>query len=80
MSALSSDERVIVTLVDLEGWKISEVAELIKKSIGSIKMRLRRARDKMRKKLIEFYQLDNESTTKQESFKYALSRGSEETE
>jgi RNA polymerase sigma-70 factor, ECF subfamily len=51
MSALCVDDRIIVTLAELEGWKISELAELTSKTEGFIKMRLSRARTKMRKRL-----------------------------
>jgi RNA polymerase sigma-70 factor (ECF subfamily) len=51
LSALSVDDRIIVTLAELEGWKISELAKLTSKTEGFIKMRLSRARTKMRKRL-----------------------------
>ena len=51
LSALCVDDRIIVTLAELEGWKISELAELASKTEGFIKMRLSRARTKMRKRL-----------------------------
>jgi RNA polymerase sigma factor (sigma-70 family) len=51
LSALSVDDRIFVTLAELEGWKISELAELTSKTEGFIKMRLSRARTKMRKRL-----------------------------
>jgi len=51
LSALNADDRIIVTLAELEGWKISELAELTSKTEGFIKMRLSRARAKMRKRL-----------------------------
>jgi RNA polymerase sigma factor (sigma-70 family) len=51
LSALSIDDRIIVTLAELEGWKISELAELTSKTEGFIKMRLSRARTKMRERL-----------------------------
>lgn len=51
LSALSVDDRIIVTLAELEGWKISELAELFSKTEGFVKMRLSRARTKMRKRL-----------------------------
>ncbi|MCP4705155.1 MAG: RNA polymerase sigma factor [candidate division Zixibacteria bacterium] len=48
---LSPDDRILVTLFELEGWKINEISKMIGKSEGSIKMRLSRARNKMRQKL-----------------------------
>ncbi len=50
-SALSAEDRIIVTLAELDGWKISEIAQLTSKSEGNVKMRLSRAREKMRKRL-----------------------------
>jgi RNA polymerase sigma factor (sigma-70 family) len=49
--ALSTADRVLVTLFELEGWRISEIAELTGKSEGSLKVRLSRARRKMRETL-----------------------------
>jgi RNA polymerase sigma-70 factor (ECF subfamily) len=48
---LSPEERAMVTLFELEGWTIAELAELYEKREGGIKMRLLRARRKMRKAL-----------------------------
>jgi RNA polymerase sigma-70 factor (ECF subfamily) len=54
-TAISADDRIIVTLAELEGWKLSEIAALLSKNEGFVKMRLSRARKKMRKKLAGFY-------------------------
>lgn len=56
LSTLSIDDRIIVTMAELEGWKISELAELLSKTEGFIKMRLFRARAKMRKRLGSLHQ------------------------
>jgi RNA polymerase sigma-70 factor (ECF subfamily) len=53
--ALPADDRILVTLAELEGWKISELAELTSKTEGNIKMRLSRARKKMRRRLAALY-------------------------
>ncbi len=53
---LSPDDRILVTLFELEGWKINEISKMIGKSEGSIKMRLSRARNKMRQKLSQSIQ------------------------
>jgi RNA polymerase sigma-70 factor, ECF subfamily len=55
MEALSADDRVIVTLAELEGWKIAEIAELYSVKEGLVKMRLSRARRKMRERLGKLY-------------------------
>jgi len=52
--ALSVNDRALVTLFELEGWKISELARIFGKSEGSIKVRLSRARVKMREALARF--------------------------
>jgi RNA polymerase sigma-70 factor (ECF subfamily) len=49
--ALSADDRVMVTLAELEGWTIAELAEMMAKTEGFVKMRLLRARKKMRRRL-----------------------------
>lgn len=48
---LSPDDQALITLVELEGWPITEVVALTGKSEGSLKVRLFRARKKMRKAL-----------------------------
>ncbi|MBN1211708.1 MAG: RNA polymerase sigma factor [candidate division Zixibacteria bacterium] len=55
LEVLSVDDRILVTLAELEGWKISELAELTLKTEGTIKMRLSRARQKMRRRLRRRY-------------------------
>lgn len=54
-AVLGPEDRVIVTLAELEGWKIAEIAELEVRSEGQIKMRLSRARSKMRRQLVKRY-------------------------
>ncbi len=51
LSALSADDRMLVIMSEVEGWKISELAKLFNKSEGFVKMRLSRARKKMRDRL-----------------------------
>ncbi len=46
--AISSNERAMVTLFEMEGWTIAELARLNGKSEGAVKVRLSRARRKMR--------------------------------
>jgi RNA polymerase sigma-70 factor (ECF subfamily) len=55
MESLTPDDRIIVTMAELEGWKITELAHLYSKTEGFVKMRLFRARKKMRKKLGGLY-------------------------
>lgn len=49
--ALSPADKALVTLKELEGWTIAELAEMTGRSAGSIKVRLSRARAAMRKRL-----------------------------
>ncbi len=46
--AVTVEERVMVTLFELQGWTIAELARLYDKTEGNIKVRLSRARKKMR--------------------------------
>ncbi len=76
MSVLSAEDRWLVVLCELEGWKITEVAKLQSKTECQIKMRLSRARSKMRKKLVALYGAKN-SNNVWENEPYELSTGSE---
>lgn len=50
---LKVDDRILVTLFELEGWSIPEIASLFQKKEGSIKVRLSRSRIKMRNVLVK---------------------------
>jgi RNA polymerase sigma-70 factor (ECF subfamily) len=54
---LSLDYRTVVTLVDIQGLDYTEAAKTIGKPLGTIKSRLARAREGMRKCLQEFWEL-----------------------
>jgi len=54
MQSLSPESRSLVTLYELEGWSIAELASLYQLSEGSVKARLFRARKKMKKVLSKF--------------------------
>lgn len=49
--AVSPEERALVTLYELEGWSVLELSEMYGRSVGTIKSRLSRAREKMRREL-----------------------------
>jgi len=51
--ALSTDDQALVTLYELEGWGVREVAGLFRTTEGSIKIRLFRARARMKKALMK---------------------------
>jgi RNA polymerase sigma-70 factor (ECF subfamily) len=74
LRALSPIERATVILFEIEGWSITELADLYRKPDGTIKSRLSRARSKMRKALRK--NLPNSKTANQPSEgNYALQRG-----
>lgn len=50
--AVSLEDRTLITLFEMEGWSIAEIAQMQEKSEGAIKMRLSRARQKMREALV----------------------------
>jgi RNA polymerase sigma-70 factor (ECF subfamily) len=52
--AVSTEEQTLVTLFELEGWSIRELAGLYGINEGSIKARLFRARRRMKEALIRF--------------------------
>jgi RNA polymerase sigma-70 factor (ECF subfamily) len=51
--ALSIDERALVTLFELEGWALAELTGVFGRSEGALKVRLFRARRKMRKAVLK---------------------------
>ncbi|MFH1685906.1 MAG: RNA polymerase sigma factor [bacterium] len=51
---LSPDDRTLVTLFELQGWRLAELADLTGRSEGSLKTRLSRARGKMRNALGQY--------------------------
>ena len=51
-AAVSPEEQALVTLHELEQWSLAEIAALYGKSEGAIKLRLFRARKKMRQALV----------------------------
>jgi len=53
LSAISSEERALITLFELEGWTVAELGRLYRKPVGTIKARLSRARKKMKRALLQ---------------------------
>lgn len=53
--AITPDDRALVTLFELEGWTVDEIAELTGKANGNIRIRLHRARHKMRRALVRYF-------------------------
>ncbi len=60
---LKVDDRILVTLFELEGWSVAEIATLFEKKEGSIKVRLSRARIKMRHELAKNFRLNETRKT-----------------
>jgi RNA polymerase sigma-70 factor (ECF subfamily) len=52
--AVSPEEQTLITLYELQDWTVGELAELYDRSEGSIKLRLFRARKKMKKALLAY--------------------------
>lgn len=67
--AVSASEKALITLFELEGWSVSELAAMFGKSEGTIKSRLSRARKKMKEKLKKHL---SESSLKKVEAEYAL--------
>jgi len=60
--ALNADDRALVVLRELQGWTISELAVLYDKSESNLKVRLFRARRKMRQALIRHFKESEQQT------------------
>jgi len=67
--AVSAEEKALITLFELEGWSVAELADMYGKTEGTIKSRLSRARKKMREELKKY--LTESNLTKVEA-EYAL--------
>jgi RNA polymerase sigma-70 factor (ECF subfamily) len=81
LGALSADDRILVILAELEGWSIAEIAALNSKSEGLVKMRLLRAREKMRRRLgARFRKAPETETTMEGQEGYGMSSGATKTE
>jgi RNA polymerase sigma-70 factor (ECF subfamily) len=51
IAGLSEDHRMVVTLHHINGKSVEEIAEIMRCSVGTVKSRLSRARDHLRRKL-----------------------------
>jgi RNA polymerase sigma-70 factor (ECF subfamily) len=51
MEGLSPEDRMVLTLVHMEGYTTAEAAELLRWSVPKVKIRAYRARKKLRKTL-----------------------------
>jgi RNA polymerase sigma-70 factor (ECF subfamily) len=71
MRRLSSEERALVTLFEIEGWSVTELASAQGKPEGTIKSRLFRARAKMRQEILKYLPEKRTEIQKDET-RYAL--------
>ncbi len=67
LSALKADERALVVLHELEGWPIGELGKLYATPEGTIKARLWRARQKMRKAIMPIIPPNDGSKTRSDN-------------
>lgn len=74
---LSSQDKALVTLFELEGWSIAELAEMMGRPEGTVKSRLSRSRRRMRKEILKYLGKEDDKKIRVEG-DYAL-RGSETT-
>lgn len=65
--AISAEDRALVTLFEIEGWSVTELAGIFDKKEANIKVRLSRARKKMHKALVNFLSSDSKSQSVQPS-------------
>jgi RNA polymerase sigma-70 factor (ECF subfamily) len=73
MTALSPEEKALISLFELEGWNVMELARMYGKPEGTIKSRLARARKKMRAELGRYVPIGEKMNLNVEA-KYAMPR------
>lgn len=52
-TAISDEDRALVTLFEMDGWTVAELSIMFSASQGAIKVRLHRARKRMRMRLVK---------------------------
>ena len=78
LSALDTNERALIVLYELEGWSIGELAKLYARPEGTIKARLWRARQKMRKALIPLTPQNDKNKTREDGYELPESKATAE--
>jgi RNA polymerase sigma-70 factor (ECF subfamily) len=53
LNGLSYDQRVVVVLADIDGYSYQEIADIVGCSIGTVRSRLHRSRDQLRRLVID---------------------------
>jgi RNA polymerase sigma-70 factor (ECF subfamily) len=66
--AVEPVDRALITLLEMHGWTISELAEMKNLSEASVKMRLSRGRRKMRKALMKHLKMSGSSRNENINF------------
>lgn len=80
---LTPEDKALVTLFELQGFSIAEAAKVLGKSEGNIRVRLTRARRKMRRELIRHFEQNFSGEFENlmgVNKRYALSRSPKETD
>ncbi|MBI5868830.1 MAG: RNA polymerase sigma factor [candidate division Zixibacteria bacterium] len=81
LDVLKPEERALVTLFELEGWSIAELAELQNRPQGTIKARLVRARKKMREAIAGYLPAEtSQQESKESGATYALPQSEQSPE
>ncbi len=73
LEALKTEERALIVMFEIEGWNIAELSEVFNKPEGTIKAKLSRSRQKMRKSLMTMLP-DRNLKNKMTEASYALSK------
>jgi RNA polymerase sigma-70 factor (ECF subfamily) len=73
LSALKADDRALITLYEIDGWPIGDLARLFRRPQGTIKARLSRARKRMRKTIEDYLSAASaETLTIERGVEYAV--------
>lgn len=75
LAVLKPDERALITLFELEGWTVAELARLHHRPTGTIKARLARARRKMREEIERHLPAQETETETESEVAYAYPQG-----
>jgi RNA polymerase sigma-70 factor (ECF subfamily) len=73
LKALKTEERALIVMFEIEGWSIGELSQIFNKPEGTIKAKLSRSRQKMRKSLVTLLP-DRKLKNKMSEAGYALSK------
>ena len=60
--SISAEDQSLMVLFEIEGWSVAELSSIFAKPEGTIKARLSRARKKMRERIKDHLQIENNET------------------